>query len=642
MEYNLYFEFSSIILLITLITALIVRRVSRGRTNTLFLLLLYSLLFTATVDVIEVFSESISIKYILNYLYFIIRNGTPLLYILFLISYIGIWHRLRGFGSLFFFTVIPYVIDLMVIALNPVFNSVFYIDSECEYHRGGLIYILYVIAFYYAALSLAIIIHNRKLIAIREKVILSVFQPFVSVAVLAQMLWPSFRIEIFGTTIFVVLMAVGVHKPEVYMDNVVGISTSAGFLIDIKKTLLAGRPVAVILFKYTNYAILRESIGFELYSKLTRKLADKLKQINSLTGSKAELYYLDKGTYAVIASYTKYNMIYNFGRMLADYVRSPIKLDIMEVKLDSRVCLINCPSDISNADAFIDFVNALEFRVPEDDNLVILADVSESKEFKMRNDMNTIIGRGISGHNFQMYYQPIYSIEKKRYTSAEALIRLIDEEYGFVSPALFIPVAEVTGAIHQIGDYVIDEVCRFISSDAYKALGLDYIEINLSVAQCIEADLPDKFRTAMEKYGISPSQINLEITETAADYDPAVTDHNIAVLSDMGFSFSLDDYGTGYSNIKRVVTLPLDIVKLDKCLVDDMNNETMWIVIKNTVSMLKNMNKKILVEGVEQKEALERFSELGCDYIQGFYFSKPLPEREFLRFIRRMEGEKSE
>lgn len=642
MEYNLYFEFSSIILLITLITALIVRRVSRGRTNTLFLLLLYSLLFTATVDVIEVFSDSISIKYILNYLYFIIRNGTPLLYIFFLISYIGIWHRLRGFESLFFFTVIPYVIDLMVIALNPVFNSVFYIDSECEYHRGRLIYILYVIAFYYAVLSLVIIIHNRKLIAIREKVILSVFQPFVSVAVFAQMLWPSFRIEIFGTTIFVVLMAVGVHKPEVYMDNVVGISTNAGFLMDIKKTLLAGRPVAVIIFKYTNYAILRESIGFELYSKLTRKLADKLKQINSLTGSKAELYYLDKGTYAVIASYTKYNMIYNFGRMLTDYVRSPIKLDIMEVKLDSRVCLINCPSDISNADAFIDFVNALEFRVPEDDNLVILADVSESKEFKMRNDMNTIIGRGISGHNFQMYYQPIYSIEKKRYTSAEALIRLIDEEYGFVSPALFIPVAEVTGAIHQIGDYVIDEVCRFISSDAYKALGLDYIEINLSVAQCIEADLPDKFRTAMEKYGISPSQINLEITETAADYDPAVTDHNIAVLSDMGFAFSLDDYGTGYSNIKRVVTLPLDIVKLDKCLVDDMNNETMWIVIKNTVSMLKNMNKKILVEGVEQKEALERFSELGCDYIQGFYFSKPLPEREFLRFIRRMEGEKSE
>ena len=106
-------------------------------------------------------------------------------------------------------------------------------------------------------------------------------------------------------------------------------------------------------------------------------------------------------------------------------------------------------------------------------------------------------------------------------------------------------------------------------------------------------------------------------------------------MSSQGFSFSLDDYGTGYSNIRRVVTLPLDLVKLDKCLVDDMDNESMWIVIRNTVDMLKRMNKKILVEGVETERALERFRELGCDFIQGFYFSKPLPEREFVRFIRR-------
>lgn len=618
------------------------RRVSRGRTNTLFLLLVCAVLFTAVVDVLEVFTFNVSAKYILNYLYFFIRNSTLPLYILFLTSYMGIWHRLRGFNPLTLLILIPFIIDMLIIVANPYTCGVFYIDEDCVYHRGGSLYVLYIIAFYYIALSIAVIICNRKLIGIREMLILSGFQAVNAIAVYVQMLLPGFRIEIFGTTILSILVAVGVHKPEEYMDSVVGISTSAGFLMDVRKTLLAGRPVAVILFKYTNHAVLRESIGYELYTKLTRKLADKLKQINSLTGSKAELYYLDKGTYAVIAPYTKYNMIYNFGRMLTDYVRSPIKLDIMEVKLDSRVCLINCPSDISNEDAFIDFVNSLEFRVPEDDNLVILADVSESKEFKMRNDMNTIIARGISGHNFQMYYQPIYSIREKRFTSAEALIRLIDEEYGFVSPAFFIPVAEVTGAIHQIGDYVIDEVCRFISSDAYKELNLDYIEINLSVAQCIEADLPDKFRAAMKKYGITPSKLNLEITETAADYDPAVTDHNIAVLSDMGFSFSLDDYGTGYSNIKRVVTLPLDIVKLDKCLVDDMNNETMGIVIRNTVSMLKNMDKKILVEGIEQKEAFDRFSMLGCDYIQGFYFSKPLPEREFIRFIRRMEGEKHE
>ncbi|MCR5222562.1 MAG: EAL domain-containing protein, partial [Lachnospiraceae bacterium] len=127
--------------------------------------------------------------------------------------------------------------------------------------------------------------------------------------------------------------------------------------------------------------------------------------------------------------------------------------------------------------------------------------------------------------------------------------------------------------------------------------------------------------------------INLEITETAADYDPSMTDRNISRLSELGLHFSLDDYGTGYSNIKRVVSLPLNIVKLDKSLVDDMDSNQMWTVIRNTVKMLKRMNKKILVEGVETERALDAFEKIGCDYIQGFYFSKPLSEGELIYFI---------
>lgn len=642
MNYNLYFEFSAIIILATLTIALVLRKVSKGRNNVLFILMICSEFFTAVVDVLDIYSGNISIRYLLNYMYFIVRNISPLLYVMYVISVTGIWHRLKPSKPLGMLTFGPYILDIILIALNPVTKGIFYIDEKSDYYRGPLIYILYIVAFYYMILSLVILIRNRRLVEKNKFVILAFFQPINALAVFAQLYFPLFHIEIFGTTILTVLMAVGVHRPEEYTDSVVGIYSGGGFIKDIRKALDAGRPVAIILFKFTNHLMLRQNIGYELYTRLTCKLADKLKAVNELTDSKADLYYLDKGSFAAVASYSRYNMIYNFGRMLADYVKSPIKLGIMEVELDARVCLVTCPNDIKDADSLINFVNEIQYRIPDNRELINLADVSESREFKMRNDMNAIISRGISGHNFQMYYQPIYSVKEKRFTSAEALIRLIDEEYGFVSPALFIPVAEETGAIHHIGDYVIDEVCRFISGDVYKTLNLDYIEINLSVAQCIEADLPDKFGAVLAKYGIRPSQINLEITETSVDYNPEVTDHNIGELCDRGFNFSLDDYGTGYSNIRRVVTLPLSIVKLDKCLVDDMDNESMWIVIKNTVNMLKHMNKKILVEGVETKEAFDRFSLLGCDYIQGFYFSKPLPEREFIRFIRRMEEKRED
>ena len=639
MQFNLYFEISAIIILSTLFIALMFRRVSVNRTNVLFDMLVLAVLFTAIIDVFEALTNDRITKCALDYAYFLIRNITPPIFILYICSFIGIWHRLKITKPLIYLTFVPYIVDVVLIASNPFTGAIFTIDENAVYSRGSLMYILYVVAFYYVFLSLFILIRNRKLVESRKNLLLLIFQPMNIFTVLIQMLLPVFRVEIFGTAVLSVVMAVGVHKPEEYLNSVVGVNTPAGFHKDIRNIIGAGRPSTILLIKDVNHAVLKETLGYDLYSDLTRRLADKFKNMNSLTDSKADLYFLEKGTFAAVTSYSRYNMIYNFGRMLSDFVKAPFKLAGMEIMLDTRMCLINCPNDINDADAMIGFADALEYRIHEADKLVIMSDISESREFRMRNDMNSIIGRGISGHNFQMYYQPIYSLKEKRFTCAEALIRLIDEEYGFVSPALFIPVAEQTGAIHHIGDYVIDAVCRFVASDTYKELGLDYVEVNLSVAQCIESNLAEKFEGVLKKYGVKPSQINLEITETSVDYDPAVTDRNIDRLSSQGFSFSLDDYGTGYSNIRRVVTLPLDMVKLDKCLVDDMDNESMWIVIRNTVEMLRNMNKQILVEGVETERELERFTELGCDYIQGFYFSKPLPEREFVRFIRRSNAE---
>ena len=264
-----------------------------------------------------------------------------------------------------------------------------------------------------------------------------------------------------------------------------------------------------------------------------------------------------------------------------------------------------------------------------------------SKDFMMKNEIDDIIKKGISGNRFEMYYQPIYSVKQDRFVSAEALIRLQDEKYGFVSPAIFIPAAEASGAIHDIGDFVLEDVCRFIHTPQFLKSGLEYIEINLSVTQCIEPRLVEKIRGLISKYQVRTNQINLEITETAVDYDPVITDNNIFSLWNMGFRFSLDDYGTGYSNIKRVVSLPLDIIKFDKSFVDEMDDPKMWIAIVNTVNMLKRMNKKILVEGVEDKRTLDRFRDLGCDYIQGFYFSKPLNENDFIEFVNQKNSEKA-
>ncbi len=164
MNYNLYFEHSAILILATLAIALVLRKVAKGRNNVLFILMICSELFTAVVDVLDIYSGSIPIRYSLNYLYFIVRNVTPVLYIMYVISVTGIWHRLKPSSPLGILTFGPYILDLILIILNPITKGIFYIDEQSNYNRGSLIYILYVVAFYYMILSLVILIRNRKLI----------------------------------------------------------------------------------------------------------------------------------------------------------------------------------------------------------------------------------------------------------------------------------------------------------------------------------------------------------------------------------------------------------------------------------------------------------------------------------------------
>lgn len=639
---NFYYLIAGSIMALTLIIAIFLRGLYRERTSVLFFVLVFVVWVCASVDVISGRVHNSSFKELLNMIYFITRNSTLTIYTLYCVSLMDIWHRIKNDPVKMLAIFLPYAVAMLMTLVNPITHSVYFIDQLGGYHRGEGMGVLYIIAFYQLIFLMFIIIKNRKLLSKTSFVILMSFAPINMLLVLVQMFDTNLRVEVFGTVVVTIVLAVSVHRPEEYVDNVVGVQSNIAFDINTRRSTDAGRPVTIIAFKFINNNVLQKNIGWDMYSSLLRKLGDRMKQINELSGAKADIYYLDKGTFAIVAADTRYSAMYNFGHMLSDYVAEPIKLDKMEVMLDTKICLINYPHDISTLEKLNSFIATYENKIPEDKGFVVLSDISESKDFRMRNDMDIIISRGISGHNFQMYYQPIYSFEKQRFTSAEALIRLIDEEYGFVSPAVFIPVAEQNGAIHQIGDFVIEEVCKFIASPSFKQLGVEYIEVNLSAVQCLEANLAEKIDLILARYGVSPAQINLEITETSADYDPDITNRNIDKLVEKGFTFSLDDYGTGYSNIKRVVSLPLDIVKLDKTLVDEMDNDLMWIVIRNTVGMLKRMKKKVLVEGVEQEKALEAFKKLGCDYIQGFFFSKPLPEKEFVRFINKSLEPKGE
>lgn len=246
-----------------------------------------------------------------------------------------------------------------------------------------------------------------------------------------------------------------------------------------------------------------------------------------------------------------------------------------------------------------------------------------------------LIANALVDDRVEVFYQPIYSTKERAFTAAEALVRIRDEFGNIVPPAKFIGVAESNGMILKLGETVFRKVCRFLSENDPHSIGLRYIEVNLSMIQCADDRLAGDYIAIMKEHGITPDMINLEITESASLEAKATLLQNMRRLIDYGVSFSLDDFGTGHSNLNYIIDMPVEIVKFDREMTNAyFENSKAKYIMDAAMDMIHGMDLNIVSEGVETEDQLRVMEDLNINYIQGFLFSKPLPENEFLAFLR--------
>lgn len=202
-------------------------------------------------------------------------------------------------------------------------------------------------------------------------------------------------------------------------------------------------------------------------------------------------------------------------------------------------------------------------------------------------------------------------------------------------PGEFIPVAEQTGLINEIGIVVFRKACEFIKKNDLVSLGIEYIEINISTVQSTKIGFAEKYIQIINEIGVEPGMINLEITESAAIKSKDSLLENMDKLLKFGVTFSLDDFGTGYSNLNYILELPVQIVKFDREMTMAHFNSSKGNKLMNAaIGMIKTFELNIVSEGVETLEQLTHLEEMNIDYIQGFYFSRPIPEMEFIQYVK--------
>lgn len=243
----------------------------------------------------------------------------------------------------------------------------------------------------------------------------------------------------------------------------------------------------------------------------------------------------------------------------------------------------------------------------------------------------------VFAQNFIMYFQPQFRTTDKELRGVEALIRWKDDTGDMISPAVFIPIAEKNGTIVPIGTWVIEESLKAYADWRRKYHYPMIMSINISAIQYKQPDFIEKLLHILEKYQISPYEIELEITESILIDDFEEITQRLAVLRDIGIKISLDDFGTGFSSLSYLKGLPIDTLKIDKSFIDTViTDENTRIITESIIYMVKKLGFETVAEGVETEEQFKYLNEISCDIIQGYYLGKPMPADDIEKLLTSM------
>lgn len=530
----------------------------------------------------------------------------------------------------------PWLFALALIWLTPLLASrytlIFYLDELNLYRRGDNIsfYVIHIIVAYYLALSLLVLFINRHRIEKQKIVMFCIYAGIVVLSVILQLIFESLLIESFGIAVATMAFLFYIQRPEDFIDYLTGLYNQNAFLKLMHYKLSTDSSCVCIALIIDDVPFLSHTFGYAQVNRLYTDIADFLKK----NFSSAMIYNLDRGLFGIVYKSLSDSDLKNIISVIQNRFRKQWVKDNIEIKLYSRLCIIKCPEDSQSAEDTIDIINF----VTNDDRYrlgVVFASEIDIEEKKRTAYIERVLRSGMSEGRFEVYYQPLYSTQKKTLIGAEALIRLRDENGDFISPEDFIPISEKNGTILRIGEFVFESVCKTLSSINPAEYGIEKVDINLSVAQCMQEILADQILTIKSMYHLPSSIINLEITETAVAHTPAILLRNMERLSEAGIELSLDDYGSGYSNMNYLLNLPFKMVKIDKYIVwAAYKDKRANIALAYTIKMIKALDMTVLAEGVETAEQAAWLTELGCDYLQGFYFSKPVTKEQYLKIMR--------
>ena len=626
MRYVIHYDIAALVLAVNILIHFYHKKGIRLPQTYVFIALIWLSLVTDLVDMLTVVMDQYRFPvipvYIVNLVYLVGFNVLPFLYYLYLFNVVKSRADWTAKDRILLYA--PVGCTILMIISSPLTRLIFYYNIEEGYCHGFGFPLLYISTVVYMVASICVAVRARVKLTMWQKISVCVYVMSSVLGIILQVLFPDVLVIQFAVCISLLFLYMSLESPDDDEDKGFAVYNRRGFDKMAANAVERQEPFHVLVISITNFQAVREAAGVVFGKALQKSVIDR---INARI-KPVPLCYLSEGRLAVI--FGEKQSTEKIVTAIQEELKRPISLQDMSIQLETTLLQSDYPREVKTVEDIMDSVDysvTLPFESSDGEVLHVTGEILEGRRRESR--ILQIMQQALAKKSFQVYYQPIFSVEKQKYNSAEALIRLFDRELGFISPEEFIPMAEKNGMILKIGEFVFRTVCEMMARERIWEKGIDYIEVNLSVVQCMQEDICEMLYGIMDEYGIPYSCINFEITETTLSND--ILWNMMERMTVGGSTFSLDDYGTGYSNLTNVLKYPFHIVKLDKSMVwYAMENEMAMKALRHTVSMIRDLNMHIVAEGVETEEQLEILKDMGCEYLQGYYFSKPVPEKDFL------------
>lgn len=524
-------------------------------------------------------------------------------------------------------------IPLIIAILGILFGDINYsVSVKGSYSYGTLVNIVYIMSATYCVMAidtLAYAVKNRHLVVKYDFIFCFAAWLFIAIY---QYLVPTASLISLAIALIVMFVYISFENSKENEDkDIHSLLSRNAFEMVIDELFGENKNFYVICFSMQNTTSLRSTYSL---STCLDCIAKSVKSIPDF--SNRNIFRISEFSFGFILFSKEELTDWSARYKVSD---KALLIEDSSIQPTYIVSAVECPTSADNAESLFSLISFCQSHYEaQNDHSVLIVDKEIADKRNYILSVERLIQRAVDEDGFYVVYQPIINTKTNRCESAEALVRLKDtKSFGFISPEVFIPVAERRGLISMIGDQVFSKVCQFIKDNEVEKLGIKYIEVNLSGIQIADPTIPFRLHQTVKSYGLDPKMINLEVTETALVRSGKVALDNMEKLKSFGYKFSMDDFGTGYSNLSQVAAVKYDLVKMDKSLIwpaFEPNNEQARTIMIACIKMFHTLGISVVAEGVETAEQAEVLATNGVEFLQGYHYSKPVKEDKFLEFVQ--------